>query len=75
MTLFLPNNFPKSQFLSNYVFGHNQTHMALVLDYGSVFNDHESANVKAVTQSHNVHFQVHMGFECGRNVLKICMVA
>ena len=46
-TLFLPKNFPKTQALRNYVFGHNETHMALALDYGSVLNHHESPNVKA----------------------------
>jgi hypothetical protein len=75
-TLFLPNNFPKSQALRNYVFGHNETHMSLVLDYGSVLNHHESANVRAVQfqpSSNNVNFRVRMGFVCGnRNVLKIC---
>ena len=46
--------------------------MGLVLDYGSVFNHHESANVEAVRFPwlHNVHFQVYMGFVCGnRNIL------
>ena len=83
-TLFLPANFPKNQALRNYVFGHNETHMALVLDYGSVLNHHESANVKAVhfaevPPGNDVHFRVCMGFACGnRNVLKknpVCMQA
>ena len=76
-TLFLPKNFPKSQVLRNYVFGHNETHMGLVLDYGSVLNHHESANVKpaAVPGSNNVHFQVRMGFQyANRNALKICSI-
>ena len=47
MTLFLPNNFPLCQTLRCYVFGHNETHMALDLDYGSIINHHESANAKA----------------------------
>ena len=47
MTLFLPYNFPKSEAISNYVFGHNKTHRALVLDYGSLINHRESANTKA----------------------------
>ena len=74
-TLFLPKNFPKNQALRNYVFGHNETHMGLVLDYGSILNHHESANVEAVKfrRSNNVHFQVRVGFVCGNiNVLKIC---
>ena len=75
-TLFLPKNFPKNQVLYNYVFGYNETHMGLVLDYGSLFNHHESANAKAgekVAGSNNVQFLVCMGFQCAnRNVLKIC---
>ena len=77
-TLYLPENFPKGQPLRNYVFGHNTTHMALVLDYGSVFNHHDSPNVQAVRfpQSNNVLFQVRMVFVCAnRNVLNICMHA
>ena len=65
-TLYLPINIPKSQVLRNYVFSHNETHMGLVLDYGSLFNHHESANVEAggVPGSRvNVYFQVHMGFQ------------
>ena len=60
----MPTNFPKRQALRNYVFGHNETHMALVLDYGSVLNHHENANVEAVQfpQLHNVNFQVNMFF-------------
>ena len=80
-TLFLPENFPKCH-VRNYVFGHNHTHMAFVLDYGSVLNHHESANVKAVVDIHrpasdNVHFQVRRGFVCANhNALKItCMHA
>ena len=63
-TLYLPENFPKSQILRNYVFGHNETHMALVLDYGSLFNHHESANVEVLGFSvlSHVPFQVRMGF-------------
>ena len=63
-TLLLPNNFPKNQILRNYVFHYNETHMGLVLDYGSVFNHHESANVRPVEvpPSDNVHFRVRMGF-------------
>ena len=59
-TLFLPKNFPKKQVLLNYVFGYNETHIGLVLDYGSVLNHHESANVKAVEfpASNNIHFRV-----------------
>ena len=76
-TLFLPENFPKGEDLRNYVFGHNETHMALVLDYGSVLNHHENANVQAldihIPRLTNVHFQVRMGFVCANcNVLKIC---
>ena len=64
-TLFLPDNIPKNQILYNYVFGYNETHMGLFLDYGSLLNHHESANTKAgvkVRGSNNVYFQVRMGF-------------
>ena len=68
MTLFLPNNFPKSEAVDYYDFAHNKTHSALVLDYGSVANHHGCANAKAKdvnkkeTQNENVHFQVRTGF-------------
>ena len=71
----MPENFPKREVLQNYVFGHNETHMALVIDYGSVSNHHESANTQAVAfpRLNNVLFQVHMGFVCvHHNVLNIC---
>ena len=65
MTLCLPNNFPKSQIVDNYQFGHNKTHSALVLDYGSLVNHHKSPNVKAAMISGtiakpapNIHFLV-----------------
>ena len=58
--LFLPKNFPNNQALYNYVFGYNETHIGLVLDYGSLFNHHESANAEAtrVTGSGNIDFYV-----------------
>ena len=65
-TLFLPEYFPESQVLGNYVFGYNKTHMGLILDYGSLFNHHESANVEAggeVAGSSNVEFMVRLGFQ------------
>ena len=73
-TLFLPRNFPNSQTLRNYAFDHNETHVGLVLDYGSVLNHHESANVEAVYQLGssypNYHFRVRMGCLCAnRNFL------
>ena len=77
-TLFLPANFPKTQVLRNYVFGHNETHKALVVDYGSVYNHHESANVRAVDfpPGTGINFQVRTAFVCAnRNVPKICMYA
>ena len=64
-TLFLPNNFPNSEALYHYVFGYNTTHMGLILDYGSLFNHHESANVEAggeVAGSSNVEFIVRLVF-------------
>ena len=71
MTLFLPINFPNSEVVHNYVFDHNKTHCALVLDYGSVMNHHESPNMLAVrvgekrtkTQNENVYFQVRKDFQ------------
>ena len=74
MTLFLPNNFPKSEAVDYYDFAHNKTHSALVLDYGSVANHHECANAKAKdmnkkeTQNENVHFEVRTGFPCGNHM-------
>ena len=61
-TLYLPKNFPNRQSLKNYVFAYNKTHMALILDYGSVCNHHKSANVEAVYKlaSKDVYFQVHI---------------
>ena len=73
-TLFLPKSFTTSQVLENYAFGYNETHVGLVLDYGSVLNHHESANVEAVYQLGssypNYHFRVRMGCLCAnRNFL------
>ena len=80
MTLFLPENLPKSQPVRNYVFGHNETHMALALDYGSLINHHESANARAgnIIGFNELDFQVGMGFQCANHhVLKnaACMHA
>ena len=67
-TLFLPDNFPTSQVLCNYVFAYNETHGGLVIDYGSISNHHESVNVEAGEESPgglgDVHFYVRMGFQC-----------
>ena len=71
--LFLPKNFPRSEFVNNYIFGYNETHTLLILDYGSLLNHHESANVKpvAVPGSNSGYFRVRMGFVCANcNVLK-----
>ena len=68
--LFLPKNFPKTHALRNYVFGHNKTHSALVLDYGSVLNHHESFNVQAGAEfpgSDYVNFLVRTGFVCANS--------
>ena len=75
-TLLLPKNFPHNQVLYNYIFGHNETHNGLVLDYGSLLNHHESANVKAghFEGSYNVEFKVRAGFQrANLNALKICV--
>ena len=76
-TLLLPANFPKNQALRNYIFSHNETHMTLALDYGSILNHHESANVKAVCFSkfppgNEIQFRVCIVFVWGnRNVQKM----
>ena len=68
-TLLLPKSFPSGQAIRNYVFGHNETHMTLVLDYGSLLNHHENRNMKAA----EVQFQVRTRFEYfPRNAVKIC---
>ena len=59
MTLFLPKNFPRGCDIWYYCFDHNDTHVALPLDYGSLLNHHKSSNT--LTRSginDNVHFQV-----------------
>ena len=76
MTIFLPADFPQSLTPSYYLFNHNETHMALPLDYVSIFNHHESPNVKKIKTGHNVYFEVRGGFQCAnRNILQICMHA
>ena len=57
MTLFLPKSFPRRQTLRCYSFGHNETHMALDLDYGSIINHHESANARAEAVD-NMYYRV-----------------
>ena len=47
-TLVLPGTIPGLQTPLYYSFGHNKTHIALDLDYGSIVNHHESANAEAV---------------------------
>ena len=75
MTLFLPANSIYGQAAWNYVFGHNETHKALALDYGSVMNHHDSANTRAIHFpgfKKGIHFQVRRGFQyANRNVLEI----
>ena len=75
MTMFLPLNFPIDQAAWNYVFGLNETHKALALDYASVANHHESANTKVIHLlglKHNIEFQVRRDFQyANHNVLKI----
>ena len=67
MTLFLPMNIPASEAINNYVFGHNETHMVLALDYASITNHHESANAGAIPNRkgvYDINFQVRRGFQC-----------
>ena len=61
--LFLPYNYPRTEFVSNYIFGYNKTNSLLVLDYGSLFNHHESVNV-VPTGTNRGYFQVRMDFQC-----------
>ena len=57
ITLFLPKNFlPLS--VGYYCFAHNDTHMAIPLDYGSLLNHHKSANTDIRVRNNNLHFQV-----------------
>ena len=70
MTLLLPKNI-----CENYVFAYNETHAALILDYGSVINHHESANARAThfpDVNHNLYIQVRM--DANQNVLTICII-
>ena len=56
MTLTLPENFPRAEVATNYLFPPT----SMVLDYGSIANHHESANTEAarVTGSDNIDFYV-----------------
>ena len=74
MTLSLPENFPKSQATSNYLF----PPMSLPLGYGSIANHHESANTQArkTIGFDNIDFHVRRGFQyANRNIPKACMHA
>ena len=42
----LPKTFPGNSILWDFFFSHNETHVSLPLSYGSIANDHESANVE-----------------------------
>ena len=76
MTLLLPTNIIMGQATWNYAFGHNETHKALALDYGSIINHHESANTRAVHFSdfeNSIHFQVRVGvFNMQTTMLNAC---
>ena len=79
-TLALPKTWPDNSVLWYYFFGHNETHLSLSLSYGSLTNNHESANIQyfqyfsteaAATKS---GFVVRDDFQRGnRNVLNIRM--
>ena len=57
--LFLPKNLPPDLSPWNYVFQHNETHVALPLDYGGILNHHDSPNTKVVfAGKSSMHFQV-----------------
>ena len=45
-TLVLPKTWPGNSVLWYYFFGHNETHLSLSLSYGSLTNNHESANIQ-----------------------------
>ena len=64
MTLFLPKNFPQQLSIWYYSFGHNDTHVAIPLDYGSLLNHHESANT---FHNNDIHFQVRGFFQCANH--------
>ena len=74
-TLFLPKTLPGNSVLWHYIFGHNETHISLPLSYGSLVNNHESANIAyASTGNDTVEtgFMVRDDFQRGnRNVLNI----
>ena len=74
MTLFLPKRLPQDLSLWYYVFGYNETHMALPLDYASLFNHHKTANTYIwLGRNSNMHFRVRGVFQCANHtVLRIC---
>ena len=60
----MPANIPKNEALYYYVFDYNKTHMGLVLDYGSIANHHESANLEAGAKAAGtLQFKVRWAFE------------
>ena len=61
MTLFVPHNFPQGVSVWYYVFGYNETHSAMPLDYGSLLNHHKNSNTypfSTADLNSNLHFQV-----------------
>ena len=60
MTLYLPENFPKSEAISNYVW----PPLTLPLNYGPIANHHESYNTEQIKTSEfgDYNFHVRSGF-------------
>ena len=58
------------QILRNYVFGHNETHLMLDLDYGSIINHHESANARASGDNDYMYYLVRVQWTSS-HVLKL----
>ena len=73
----MPKTLPRNSVLWDYSLGHNETHMSVPLSYGSIANDHESANIEYAlpeAEATATSFHVRGGFQRGNcNVLNICM--
>ena len=70
MTLYLPYNLPWGQTTQCYIFGHNETHTALDLDYGSIINHHESANARVIGVNNDMYYRVRGFSMCESQCLK-----
>ena len=62
----MPKGLLGTSILWYYVFGHNETHAALSISYGSLLNNHESANLAYASVQHDktkTGFKVRDGFQ------------